>query len=135
MVSRTSTEPFNNNGNNSYIKDVLYVPTITKNLDSVGEIVKQGMTVQFSTDGCFIKDKGRLAACGRREGRMFTLNASEVSTTLYAKGLKQGSDIELWHKRTGHVNLGSLRSMQTKGNVRELLQFSSKKPGTLCEAC
>ena len=52
--------PLNNNGNNSYIKDVLHVPTITKNVVFVGQIVEQGMTVQFSLDGCFIKDKGRL---------------------------------------------------------------------------
>ena len=28
--------PFNNNGNNSYIKDVLHAPTITKNLVFLG---------------------------------------------------------------------------------------------------
>ena len=87
--------PFNNNGDNSYITDVLHVPTITKNLVSVGQIVEQGMTVQISLDGCFIEDKGRIVVRGRRESRMLTLDTSKVSTMLYAKGLKHESDIEL----------------------------------------
>ena len=39
---------------------------------------------------------------------MFILDATEVNTTMYANGLKAESDIELWHKRVGHVNLGKL---------------------------
>ena len=76
-----------------------------------------------------------IVTCGQREGRMFTLDATEVNTTMYGKGLKHESDIELWHKQVGHVNLGKLRSMQTKGIVCGLLQFSARKPGTVCEAC
>ena len=66
---------------------------------------------------------------------MFILDATEVNTAMYAKGLKAESDIELWHKRVGHVNLGKLRSMQTKGAVHGLPRFTSKHPDNVCEAC
>ena len=64
--------PFNN-GNNSYMKDVLHVPTITKNLVSVGQISEQGMIAQFTLDSCFIKDKGRSNVhprCNKSEHRV-----------------------------------------------------------------
>ena len=35
--------PFSKDGKNNCIKNVLHVPTITKNLVSVGQIVEQGM--------------------------------------------------------------------------------------------
>ena len=97
------------------MKDVMHVPTIKNNLVSVGQFVEQGMEVRFNQEGCFIKDKGQLIAHARREGCMFMLDVTEVNTTMYAKGLKAKSNIELWHKMVGHVNLGKLRSMQTKG--------------------
>ena len=37
--------PFGNNGHQSYLKNLLHVPTITKNLISIGKIVEQGMQV------------------------------------------------------------------------------------------
>ena len=46
---------------------------------------------------------------------MFILNAIEVNTVMYTKELMRESDIQLWHKHVGQVNLGKLRCMQTKG--------------------
>ncbi len=39
-------------GQTKYLKDVLYVPTITKILVSVGYMVKQGLQVTFNPNGC-----------------------------------------------------------------------------------
>ena len=91
---------FNNHDNKGYIKYVLHVPKITKNLVSVDQIVEQGMQVQFKQEGhhCFIKAKGRFLVRARREGCMFILNLTEVNTMMYTKGLKAEFDIELWHK-------------------------------------
>ena len=47
--------PFRNNDKLTYLKNVLHVPTITKNLVSIGQIVKQGMQVRFNNDRCFIE--------------------------------------------------------------------------------
>ena len=66
---------------------------------------------------------------------MFILDATEVNTAMYAKGLNAESDIELWHKRVGHVNLDKLRSMQTQGDVHGLPRFTSKHRDNVCEAC
>ena len=127
--------PFGKEGEQTCIKNVLHVPTITKNLVSVGQIVEQGMQVRFNNEGCFIEKDGRLIAKGRRDGRLFILDSNEVKSAMYAKGLKTETNIELWHKRIGHVNLQRLRGMQSKGVVIGLPAFESKRVDRVCEAC
>ena len=50
-------------GKVKYLADVLHVPTITKNLVSVGQMVEQNLQVRFTPAGLFIeeyKGDGRL---------------------------------------------------------------------------
>ena len=47
--------PFYKEGNQTYIRNILHVPTIVKNMVSVHKIVKQGMQVWFNHEGCFIE--------------------------------------------------------------------------------
>ena len=69
--------------------NVLHVPTITKNLVSVGQIVDQGMQVWFTHLGCFIEEEGQVIVQGRRDGRMFILDTSDGGTAMFAKGQKR----------------------------------------------
>ena len=96
------------------IKNILHVLTITKNLVLVGQIVEQGMQVRFNQGDCFIEKKGRLIVCGRREGRMFILESNEVRLAMFAKGLKVDTDIELW--ATAQKN-HPYQSKQTQGHA------------------
>jgi len=53
------------NGRTKYLKDVLHVPTITKKLVFVCQIVEQGLQVTFNPNGCFVEDmknQGKLIA-------------------------------------------------------------------------
>ena len=43
-------------GKGKYMADVLHVPTITKNLVFVGQMVEQGLQVRFNEHGCFVED-------------------------------------------------------------------------------
>ena len=70
------------------LMNVLHVPTITKNLVSVGQIVDYGMQVRFMHLGCFIEEEGQIIVQGRKDMRMFILDTNDVGTTLFAKGLK-----------------------------------------------
>jgi len=54
-------------GQTKYLKDVIHVPTITKNLVFVGQMVEQGLQVTFNLNGCFVEDmknQGKLIAKG-----------------------------------------------------------------------
>ena len=127
--------PFSEKGKQTYIKNFLHVPTITKNLVSVGQIVEQGMQVRFDQDGCFIEKEGRIIARGRREGQMFILDLHEMKSAMFAKSTKVDSDIELWYKGIGHINLNRLKAMQSKGVVIRLPTFKEKKIEGVCEVC
>ena len=94
--------------------NVLHVPTITKNLVSVGHIVEQGMQFRFTHLGCFIEEEGQVIAQGCRDGRMFILDTNDVGTAMFAKGQNVESDRNLWHKRIGHINYQRLQDLQSK---------------------
>ena len=74
------------------------------------------MQVRFNPDGFYVedyKDDCRLIAKGKQVGRMFTLDLSmpEVKAAMFAHGAGVVADVDIWHKRIGHVNEQQLRSM------------------------
>ena len=54
---------------------------------------------------------------------------------MFAKGLKFESDLNVCHKRIGHINLQKLQNMESKGVVLGLPNFTAKEITGLCEAC
>ena len=128
-IRHVANVPFGKEGERTCIKNVLHVPTITKNLVSVGQIVEQGMQVRFNQGGCFIEKEGRVIARGRREGRMFILESNEVKSAMFARGVKADIGIELWHKIVGHINLDKLKGVQSKGVIIRLLGNKSLSMG------
>ena len=91
--------------------NMLHVPTITKNLVSIKQIVDHGMQVRFTHLGCFIVEDGKVIAQGHRERSVYILNANEVRTGMFARGKKVDSDIDLWPKSFSHLNFPRLREM------------------------
>ena len=66
---------------------------------------------------------------------MFILKPNDVNSTMFAKGFKIDTYIELWHKRIGHINLNKLKVMQSKGVVIGLPTFKEKEIEGVCAAC
>ena len=66
---------------------------------------------------------------------MFILDSHEMKSAMFAKSTKADSDIELWHKRIGHINLQKLKGMQYKEIVLGLPTFTEKEILGVCEAC
>ncbi len=91
------------------MKDVLHVPTITKNLVLVSQMVKQGLQMTFNPNGRFVenmKNQGKLTKKGKINGWMFILDVKmpKVNSMLFTHG-KKARDIGIWQKWVGHVNL------------------------------
>ena len=116
------------------MRNVLHVPTITKNLESNEQIVDQGIQVRFTHHGFFIEEDGKIIAQGCQEGRMFILDTNDVGIAIFAKGKKVKSDIDLWQKQCDHVNFSQRQEMRSKNIVLRLPNFSGQK-GQVCEAC
>ena len=66
---------------------------------------------------------------------MFILDLHEMKSAMFAKSTKADSDIELWNKQIGHINLNKLKAMKSKGVVIRLLTFKEKEVEGVCEAC
>ena len=118
----------------------MYVPNITKNLVSVGQMVEQGLQVRFNVDDLYVeeyKKNGRLIAQGKKVGRMFTLdvNVPELNAAMFAQGTGVVADVEIWHKRIGHANVQRLKTMQSKELVTGLPVFKVAEMHKVCEAC
>ena len=129
-------------GEHNTLGDVLHVPTISKSLVSVGQMVDQNMEVKFNKYGCFIHDcsqsrTGKLLGKGKKIGRLFVLDAGKPVTheNLYSNRPKQDDLAELWHKRIGHVNYMKLKDMQRHEIVKGLPQFGHLDFNHVFEAC
>ena len=93
-----------------YLADVLHVSNITRNLVFVGQMVEQGLQVTFNSDGLYVeeyKKNGKLVAQGKNVGRMFMLdvNVPKMNAEMFAQGVGLVADVEIWHKRIGHINV------------------------------
>ena len=132
-ITNVGDVPTSHVGQKGKLMNVLHVPTITKNLVSVGQIVDQGMQVRYTHLGCFIEEEGQIIAQGRQEGRMFILDTNDIGPAMFAKGQKVESDIDLWHTRIGHINYQRLQDLQSKQVVFGLPKFSGRK-AQICEA-
>ncbi|MCO5567568.1 hypothetical protein L7F22_021262 [Adiantum nelumboides] len=69
-------------GTYNTLRDVLYVPSITKNLASVGQMTDQGLQVRFNHYGCFTEEfhkgrAGKILARERKKGRLFSLKVGD----------------------------------------------------------
>ena len=122
-------------GKMKYLADVLHVPNITKNLVSVGQMIEHGLQVRFNFDGCYVenfKNDCRLVAKGKHIGKIFTLdvNMTEVKSLMFAQGAGVVANVEIWHKRIGHVNEQQLRNMQSG-----FPKFKVDGMHKVCEAC
>ena len=122
-------------GQKGRLMNVMHVPTITKNLLSIKQIIDQGMQVRFTHLGCFIEEEGQIIVQGRQEGRMFILDTNDVGTAIFPKDIKsnristcgiRGSRTLKFYQR--------LQELQTKQVVFGLPKFSLRK-AQVCEAC
>ena len=59
----------------------------------------------------------------------------EVKAAMFAQGARVVADVDMWHKRIGHVNEQRLRSMQSKQIVAGLPNFRVDGMHKVCEAC
>ena len=63
------------------------------------------------------------------------MDVKKDDRTCFACGNEKIAEIDLWHKRIGHVNLQKLKSMQLNELVFGLPQFKNKEMHYVCESC
>ncbi|KAL4348174.1 hypothetical protein GQ457_17G009980 [Hibiscus cannabinus] len=136
-----------------HLQNLLYVPSIQKNLLSVSQLVKDNdVSFEFFANGCCIKDarnqnvllEGKLTHEGLYQlspPSVHTINSAQLSPpnvhTINSAASYNISkpasvlDLELWHKRLGHPSDGVLKTVLKSCNV----VVNENKVSHMCSAC
>ncbi|MCO5603161.1 hypothetical protein L7F22_057308 [Adiantum nelumboides] len=119
--------------------DVLYILGIKKNLLSVSSLAKNGLRVIFEDDRCIVRDRENgysLITTGTLENGLFMLDHYEkqIQACIAETKTQAMQDAELWHARFGHVDYGSLMTLQRHNMVHDL-SLLEMPPRHVCEGC
>ena len=70
-------------------------------------------------------------------GKMFTLdvNVLDMNVAIFSQGSSVVANVEMWHKRIGHINMQRLKTMQSQELVIGLPMFKVADMQKICEAC
>ncbi|KAA3467262.1 Retrovirus-related Pol polyprotein from transposon TNT 1-94 [Gossypium australe] len=95
----------NGHGNIKLLYNVYFIPTLSQNLLSIGQLMGSGYSVMFDDMSCVIKDKksGKIIVdVQMAPNKLFPLEVSNVESQ--ALVVKENSESKLWHLRYGHLN-------------------------------
>ncbi|KAK1409296.1 hypothetical protein QVD17_35822 [Tagetes erecta] len=121
------------NGEQLIIPDVYYIPALTSNILSLGQLTEEGYDVRMYGDTLKIYDgPNRLVMKIQRSvNRLYKLNLKIVKPVCLSVSMVD--EAWIWHARMGHVNFAVLESMAKKDLV--IGMPSIKYPKQICEGC
>ena len=119
------------------LHDVLFIPSIKRNLLSVSQIVKSGTDVVFSENKCKFIDNGNVfLSTDVKRHNVFVLNAERNGVEKALISIHD-SEWEVWHQRFCHLSYGKLEFMKKNDSVDGLELVSATKPSDVqsCTSC
>jgi hypothetical protein len=101
---------------NLTLPNTYYIPNLTLNLISVGQLCEQGLNVYFSPFGVQVQDPQtkQIIGTGRRVGRLFELQSLHLPTT-HVSAATVISPIHQWHLRLGHASANKIQPLISRG--------------------
>jgi hypothetical protein len=85
------------------LKDVLYVPTMTRNLLSGSMLCHQGIKLVFESNKVVFTKFGSFVGKGYECGGMFRLSVVDTTANIFCSSYSN-NNIDLWHSCLCHVN-------------------------------
>lgn len=123
------------------VQDVFYVPGLTTNLLSVGQMQEKGLTFLIKNNVCkvFHEEKGLLLQIKMKTNRMFVLHTMpkksekrSLDQCLQITGDKEDL-LTLWHRRFGHLSYQNLMKLEKKKLVTGLPKLTGNSE--ICSTC
>ncbi|KAM1862491.1 hypothetical protein ACFX14_002946 [Malus domestica] len=106
-----------------YIKEVMLVPGLKENLLSVGQMMEHGYFLVFGGTNAEIYDdcslSNLLAKIPMKGNKSFPLKLQLKMQIALKDSVCQSSMI--WHRRLGHLNMGSLRQLKEQDMMLDCL--------------
>lgn len=114
------------------IRNVQFIPKKCANLLSVSQMVKNGNTVIFDSNGChIINEHKQLVAKAILDNNMYKLIRDNASSCFSAREAEPSKQM-LWHRRLGHA--GHEKMNQLRSGLVEGMQLSTISKD-LCSIC
>nr|GFA91111.1 retrovirus-related Pol polyprotein from transposon TNT 1-94 [Tanacetum cinerariifolium] len=135
VVSGKGNIRFEIDGITQTTTDVFFVPLLTTNLLSVGKLQEKGVTFVIGRGLCKIyhPQRGLVTTSQITPNRMFKMLAVMKSLSEKCLQVAEVDTTDLWHKRYGHLNNKSIRTMKHKQMVKGLPDVEGQTK--LCEIC
>jgi len=121
------------NGEHRTLPNVYYLPRLTANIISVGQLDEGGYQVLVEDRVMRIRDEERhlLAKIPRSVGQLYVLDVTIAR--LVCLVARTNDDAWVWHAQFGHLHFTVLRKMARDGLVRGLPLLTQVEQ--VCEAC
>lgn len=115
------------------ITNVLYVENLRHNLLSVYRLEKAGLKVIFKGDNVLIMENSNLLARSERDNNLYQIEF-KILQKREANICKNSQNIQIWHKRLGHLGNKNLLSLSKYGIVNGL-NFGKMDTNEVCGIC
>jgi transposase InsO family protein len=121
------------NGEHRSFVGVYYIPRLTSNIISIGQLDEAGYKINIDDGVLRIREQSRrlLARVARRADRLYVLDLDIARPVCLAARGKE--EAWRWHARMGHVNMNALRKLAREEMVRGLPPI--EQVDQLCDAC
>ena len=120
------------------LNDAVHVPDAPFNLISIGRAEEAGVKVLFANGKVkFRTPNGKILMEGSAGGRMFEMQVRGVPAGDQAHVAKSGRTWDEWHRILGHLNIGSVKMLKSKGMVlgMDVNEDAEVDVDAKCEAC
>lgn len=118
-------------GSEKILSDVRFIPTVKRNLISLGTLEKKGFTFESSDGKMKIKRGSSVVMLGERQGSLYYLCGSAVRAIKEQVNNSESDSLRTWHMRMGHPADGSIRELIKKG----VIHGADCKASEPCEEC
>ena len=117
------------------VTDVYYIPNLTNNLLSIGQLQEKQLTVVIENGECKIyhHQRGLIVESKMTLNRMFLLYAKKKPRSEACLKVEEEDLGTLWHRRYGHLNNKFIHLMQKKEMVKGLPNLRDES--RVCTVC
>nr|GEY07612.1 integrase, catalytic region, zinc finger, CCHC-type, peptidase aspartic, catalytic [Tanacetum cinerariifolium] len=115
---------------NSVISMVYYVEGLGHKLFSVGQLCDADLEVAFKKHSCYVRDTDGVELIkGSRGSNLYTISVEDMMKSFLICLLSKASKNKswLWHRRSNHLNFGTINELARKDLVRGLPRLKFEK--------
>ena len=127
------------NGRLHTISDVYFVPDLKSNLVSLGQLLMKGCEVLMKEGVCklYHPELGLIMESEMTKNKLFKISAikTAASGVVECHKISETEDLQLWHRRYGHLNHKSLRTLQYQNMVIGMPKIKKIEESERCVDC